>query len=83
MLKLNIEACLLMVQDCKWEFLIFSGKFRAELGVKEDLQRRCLTFSLITSTFMKNFVGRWQVEQPPPLPPSGYCNSTPTHLIYL
>jgi len=49
-------------QDCKWEFLIFSGKFRAELGVKEDLQRRCLTFSLITSTFMKNFVGRWQIQ---------------------
>lgn len=62
---------IILLQDCKWEFLVFSGNFRAKLGVKEDLQRRCVTFSLITSSFMKDFVGRWQVQPHPS--PSGGC----------
>lgn len=51
----------MVVQDCKWEFLIFSGKFKTELSVKEDIDKGCLTFNLIASSFMKHFVGQWQV----------------------
>lgn len=50
-----------VMQDCKWEFLIFSGKFKTELSVKEEAEQGCLTFNLIASSFMKHFVGQWQV----------------------
>ena len=53
---------LMLLQDCKWEFLVFSGNFGAELSVREDQQRVNLTFSLIRSSFMNSFVGQWQVS---------------------
>ena len=53
---------LILLQDCKWEFLVFSGNFGAELSVREDQQRANLTFSLIRSSFMNSFVGQWQVS---------------------
>ena len=51
----------LPMQECKWEFLIFSGSFSAELTVKEERNQGRLTFSLIESSFMEEFVGRWKV----------------------
>ncbi|PRW59177.1 hypothetical protein C2E21_2638 [Chlorella sorokiniana] len=51
-----------LVQTCKWAFLMFSGTFVTELSVHEDPSQRQLTFSLIESAFMKEFVGSWQVQ---------------------
>ena len=58
-----LNVALMWLQDCKWEFLVFSGNFGAELSVREDRQRANLTFSLIKSSFMNSFVGQWQVRR--------------------
>ena len=39
-----------------------SGTFVTELNVHEDPSQRQLTFSLIQSAFMKEFVGSWHVQ---------------------
>ncbi len=39
-----------------------SGTFVTELNVHEDASQRKLTFSLIQSAFMKEFVGSWHVQ---------------------
>ncbi|PSC75636.1 hypothetical protein C2E20_1411 [Micractinium conductrix] len=51
-----------LAQTCKWAFLVFSGTFVTELNVFEDAAARQLTFSLIESAFMKEFVGSWEVR---------------------
>ncbi|KAL4428584.1 hypothetical protein ABPG77_008896 [Micractinium sp. CCAP 211/92] len=51
-----------LVQTCKWAFLVFSGTFVNELNVVEDAPSRKLTFSLVESAFMKEFVGSWDVQ---------------------
>ncbi|KAL4434386.1 hypothetical protein ABPG75_000827 [Micractinium tetrahymenae] len=51
-----------LVQTCKWAFLVFSGTFVNELNVVEDAASRQLTFSLVESAFMKEFVGSWDVQ---------------------
>lgn len=45
-----------------------SGTFANELNVVEDAARRQLTFSLVQSAFMKDFLGSWDVR---PLPDGG------------
>lgn len=50
----------LLVQTVNWHFLIFRGSFVTELLVDEgpDLQ---LSFSLLRSAFMRQFIGSWEV----------------------
>lgn len=41
---------------------LHSGTFVNELNVVEDAASRQLTFSLVESAFMKEFVGSWDVQ---------------------
>ncbi|KAK9905740.1 hypothetical protein WJX75_005449 [Coccomyxa subellipsoidea] len=50
-------------QLCRWEFLVFSGNFETELTVEEDLPNGSVVFRLVTSSFMRQFEGRWQVSE--------------------
>lgn len=51
-----------MVQLCRWEFLIFSGRFQIVLSVHEgEGGPRNLVFRLVRSNFMRTLEGRWQV----------------------
>lgn len=59
-----------LVQTCKWAFLVFSGTFVTELNVREDATQRQLTFSLLESAFMREFVGSWDVRPAPGSDPS-------------
>lgn len=52
-------------QVCRWEFLVFSGKFPLELTVSEDPGSRKLVFKLASSPFMRTFKGTWQVSEKP------------------
>ena len=52
---------LVVSQMVGWKFLIFRGAFETELEVVEDPDKRVLTFSLLKSAFMKEFVGDWEV----------------------
>lgn len=56
-----------VAQTCTWEFLggVFKGSFVTELEVEEHLDTRQLSFSLIDSSFMKDFVGSWKVRSIP------------------
>ncbi|KAL4860208.1 hypothetical protein ACK3TF_000398 [Chlorella vulgaris] len=54
-----------MVQTCRWAFLVFSGTFVNELNVVEDPRQRKLTFSLVQSAFMREFVGSWDLQALP------------------
>ncbi len=54
--------CILTPQVCRWEFLVFSGKFPMELTVAESAEQRAITFSLASSPFMHSFQGTWQVR---------------------
>lgn len=54
-----------LVQTCKWAFLVFSGTFVNELNVQEDPATRQVTFSLIQSAFMREFVGSWHIRRVP------------------
>ena len=67
----NVDSCtarraedgkLVVSQMVGWKFLIFRGAFETELEVVEDEAQRVLTFSLLRSAFMKEFVGDWEVE---------------------
>lgn len=49
-------------QVCRWEFLMFSGKFEMALTVSEQSSDRVVTFSLVSSPFMRTFQGRWQAR---------------------
>ena len=54
---------ILCVQMCRWEFLIFSGRFKLVLSVHEgEGGPRSLTFRLLRSNFMRHMEGRWQVS---------------------
>eukprot|EP00889_Picochlorum_renovo_P000811 jgi/Picre1/27841/NNA_000805.t1 len=48
-----------------WNFLIFRGSFETALQVSEDSQNLKLSFSLLESAFMKQFIGTWSVEEDP------------------
>ncbi|KAK9824396.1 hypothetical protein WJX72_009979 [[Myrmecia] bisecta] len=50
-----------ILQLCRWEFLIFSGTFKTLLSVAEDPVAGRLVFSLVNSSFMRDFEGRWQI----------------------
>lgn len=52
------------VQICRWEFLAFSGTFKTLLNVDEERDAGRVVFSLIKSSFMKDFEGQWQVQHP-------------------
>ena len=47
---------------CRWEFLVFSGSFETHLTVDENMDRDEVVFNLVSSSFMKQFQGRWQVR---------------------
>ena len=49
------------MQICRWEFLAFSGTFKTLLNVHEERDAGRVVFSLIKSSFMKDFEGQWQV----------------------
>ena len=49
------------LQICRWEFLAFSGTFKTLLDVHEERDAGRVVFSLIKSSFMKDFEGQWQV----------------------
>lgn len=53
---------ILFVQICRWEFLAFSGTFKTLLNVHEERDAGRVVFSLIKSSFMKDFEGQWQVR---------------------
>lgn len=50
-------------QICRWEFLVFSGKFEMKVSVAEQPAAHSLTFDLVHSPFMRTFQGKWRVEQ--------------------
>ncbi len=52
-------------QNCKWNFLAFSGTFKVHLGVQEDAAARSLLFTLVESSFMRSFKGSWIVKEAP------------------
>jgi hypothetical protein len=66
----NVDSCevrreeerLVVSQMVGWKFLIFRGAFETELEVVEDPEEHVLTFSLLRSAFMKEFVGDWKVK---------------------
>lgn len=51
-----------ILQICRWEFLAFSGTFKTLLNVHEERDAGRVVFSLIKSSFMKDFEGQWQVD---------------------
>jgi len=70
----NISSCSLMPhyndddskyisQTCTWEIFngIFKGDFNTELVVVENSSERKLSFSLVDSAFMKEFIGGWSI----------------------
>lgn len=59
------SAHLLGPQNCKWNFLAFSGTFKVHLGVQEDAAARSLLFTLVESSFMRSFKGSWIVKEAP------------------
>ena len=70
----NVDSCtarrgedgkLVVSQMVGWKFLIFRGAFETVLEVVEDEAQRVLTFSLLRSAFMKEFVGDWEVADDP------------------
>jgi len=46
-----------------WNFLIFRGSFETELEVMENLEELKISFSLVQSAFMNQFVGAWSIDQ--------------------
>ncbi|BDA47163.1 hypothetical protein COCOBI_10-0080 [Coccomyxa sp. Obi] len=52
-----------VLQVCRWEFLVFSGTFETKLTVEENLPSGTVVFHLVSSSFMKQFEGRWQVSE--------------------
>jgi len=52
-----------LVQMCRWQFLAFSGVFETQLSVTEHPAELLLVFSLLESSFMRDFEGRWTVRQ--------------------
>lgn len=58
----KVGICLLQI--CRWEFLAFSGTFKTLLNVHEERDAGRVVFSLIKSSFMKDFEGQWQVKFP-------------------
>ena len=68
-----------MLQDCKWQFLMFSGTFETSLFMTEERGANRLSFNLAKpSMFMRSFQGRWQVTCAALLP---FClNSAETEI---
>lgn len=68
----NVEKCSVTVtedgrkfvtQMMLWNFLIFRGSFETELEVLENFQDFEISFSLVQSAFMNQFVGAWSISQ--------------------
>lgn len=68
----NVEQCSVSVSEdgrkfvtqmMLWNFLIFRGSFETELEVLENIKNFEISFSLIQSAFMNQFVGEWRIEQ--------------------
>jgi ribosome-associated toxin RatA of RatAB toxin-antitoxin module len=70
----NISSCSLMPhykdddskyisQTCTWEIFngMFKGDFITDLVVVENSSERKLSFSLVDSAFMKEFIGGWSI----------------------
>ncbi len=53
----------LAAQKAGWRFLAFSGSFECRLAVDEDAEARSLVFTLLQSSFMRDFEGRWSVNE--------------------
>ncbi|KAL3160715.1 hypothetical protein ABBQ32_010626 [Trebouxia sp. C0010 RCD-2024] len=62
---LTEKQALQLLQICRWEFLAFSGTFKTLLNVDEERDAGRLVFSLIKSSFMKDFEGQWQLTESP------------------
>jgi hypothetical protein len=59
----HLDGQLQMAQTCKWQFLgVFKGEFVISLAVDENPNDLQLSFSLLDSGFMKDFVGSWEVS---------------------
>ncbi|KAG7667974.1 hypothetical protein Ndes2526B_g01610 [Nannochloris sp. 'desiccata'] len=67
----NVEECSIQWSDdgtkqlsqrCSWRFLVFRGSFVTDLAVTEGEEARTLEFSLVKSTFMRKFVGSWEIR---------------------
>ncbi|KAF5835125.1 hypothetical protein DUNSADRAFT_7844 [Dunaliella salina] len=52
-----------LTQVCKWTFSVFSGSFTLKLAVDKNPAQRCIAFTILESSFMKGFEGRWQVSR--------------------
>lgn len=61
--ELGSDSSTTLHQVCRWEFLLFSGKFKMQVSVAEQPAVHSLTFGLIHSPFMRTFQGQWRVEQ--------------------
>jgi hypothetical protein len=55
----------LLEQTVSWCFLIFCGSFVTALSVQELPATRQLSFSLLHSAFMRQFVGSWDIRDAP------------------
>ncbi|DBA69322.1 hypothetical protein WJX79_007346 [Trebouxia sp. C0005] len=62
---LSEQSALQLLQICRWEFLAFSGTFKTLLNVHEERDAGRVVFSLIKSSFMKDFEGQWQLTGTP------------------
>ncbi|KAL3139314.1 hypothetical protein ABBQ38_003652 [Trebouxia sp. C0009 RCD-2024] len=62
---LTEKQALQLLQICRWEFLAFSGTFKTLLNVDEERDAGRVVFSLIKSSFMKDFEGQWQLTESP------------------
>ena len=68
----NVEKCSVSVSEdgrkfitqmMLWNFLIFRGSFETELEVSENLEDFEISFSLVQSAFMNQFVGAWRIDE--------------------
>lgn len=51
-----------LLQSCKWRFLAFSGNFECRLTVVADPNTDTVIFNLVSSSYMNEFEGRWEVK---------------------
>eukprot|EP00884_Botryococcus_braunii_P004865 jgi/Botrbrau1/1437/Bobra.0063s0128.1 len=56
------DASVVLHQECRWQFWVFSGTFRLALRVHEEPEHRRISFQMVESPFMRQFRGAWQLR---------------------
>ena len=60
--ELTVEGgAKVLTQDCRWQFLVFSGSFQTSFDVLEDIPGMELLFRQRQAGFLRDFTGLWKV----------------------